>query len=95
MGAPDPAPAPMTGRRLQDGPVKGVFFAEGDYLYDPMTGRWWVRPPGGHLSDLNPEEFGSAIVVEADGTLTLTCSLHDPDNCWHGYLERGQWRRVA
>lgn len=70
--------------------------AEGDYGKDPRNGIWYARPHGDHLGSLKNHE----VTEHEDGTITVSPSIlitgYDGDSqvTWHGYLERGQWRRV-
>jgi len=71
---------------------------EGDYGFDPHVGHWVIRPPGCHAGGIPHHE----VVEHADGTITVSPSilLSEPDEhdqaveVWHGYLERGVWRKV-
>lgn len=76
----------LQGRRLPDGPTKGVFFARGDYMRDE-TGAWWCCPPAGGLGQLEHH----TIIEHEDGTITVSPSIQCEGH-WHGYLERGVWR---
>lgn len=75
------------GRRLADDTVS---FAEGDY--GRIKGVWYARPLGSHLGSLANHE----VTEHEDGTITVTPSIlvDDGRGQWHGYLERGVWRRA-
>lgn len=74
------------GRRLPDDAPKT--FAEGDY--GKIEGRWWVRPPGGHLGELTEH----AVTEHEDGTITVDASLVDEEHGIHVTLRRGVWENV-
>jgi len=81
----------FTGRR-----VSTDRFAPGDYGKHPSDGRWMANAPGGGLGDLSQHD----VTEHLDGSITvspsilITASRADGDIHWHGYLERGVWRRI-
>jgi hypothetical protein len=69
---------------------------EGCY-YKLPSGEWAIYPPGGNFGTISPKVH--SITEHEDGTVTMTPSiLYHPwlngSNGWHGYLERGVWRRI-
>lgn len=82
----------LTGRRIRDTDR----FAPGDYGRHPVNGHWMANAPGGGLGDLTNHE----VEEHPDGTITVKPSIlitsgpSDDRTKWHGYLERGVWRRV-
>jgi hypothetical protein len=74
----------MQGRRLPDNHRGGL--QHGDYM--KRGGVWIARPPesdAGHLID-------HEVTEHEDGTITVSPSILT--DVWHGYLERGVWRKV-
>ncbi len=93
----------MVGRRVYPNDQGQLSFSEGEYaqsIEDPA--KWHIRPPGSHLGTIfnqrltkNPEHHD--IEEHEDGTITVSPSIQlstgDPSLDWHGYLERGVWRK--
>ncbi len=82
----------MIGRRIQIEDLQNVRFAPGDYGRDPQ-GRWWCRCPRGSMGNLSQHE----VTEHEDGTITVSPSIlidagSQPEQNWHGHLERGVWR---
>lgn len=87
----------MQGRRVYPGEHGQISFAEGDYGRT-MYNEWLARPPGcglGSLADHQVEEH-------EDGTITVKPSIQADEvirpgkqniPAWHGFLERGVWRK--
>lgn len=67
-------------------------FAPGDYGKHPVSGEWMGNAPGMGLGGLRMHE----VTEHEDGTITVSPSIliDDGRRTWHGYLERGVWRRV-
>lgn len=78
----------MQGRRLPDGSSLEDF-EPGDY--GKRGSFWWVCLPTGVLSRLDGRW---SICEHDDTTITVSPSIHDSPDGWHGYLERGVWRPV-
>ncbi len=91
----------MQGRRLP-----GTVFGEpglgwqewekvepGTYLKAASDGGayWHITLPSGIQFTLGPQH---AITEHEDGTITVSPSIYDAPDGWHGYLERGVWREV-
>lgn len=76
----------MKGRRVYPDSAGMLRLAEGDYGKD-MAGRWHVRPPGAHAGELD----GHTVTEHDDATITVSPSIAGED--FHGYLERGVWRK--
>ena len=77
------------GRRVHDTDR----FAPGDYGKHPSDGGWYANAPGAGLGDLR----NHSVLEHLDGTITVTPSILITDNRglhWHGFLEKGVWRRV-
>jgi hypothetical protein len=84
---------PTPGRRLPDN-SPGRDHQPGDYSLQTWTKppQWWVRDPAGALRSLGP---GHAVLVHADGSITVRPSILDPKpGGWHGWLEHGSWREA-
>ena len=92
----------MTGRRVypEGGRLK---LAPGDYGRDPQDGdAWHARPP--KMFDCHPLSgslAGHEVVEHEDGTITVSPSIlieypwgGTQQISWHGFLERGVWRKV-
>lgn len=79
--------ATVLGRRVPD---ETQWFALGDY--GKLNGVWMAHAPGGGLGDLSQHD----VVEHEDGTITVSSSIliENGKVQWHGYLERGVWRRV-
>lgn len=79
----------MIGRRVYDTDV----FAPGEYGRHPVDGHWYACTPNGHLGNLSQHE----VHEHEDGTISVSPSILvsiPATELWHGYLERGVWRRV-
>jgi len=78
----------MKGRRVE---VPSGLPEPGDYYLHPTAG-WLGMTPDGQLTGLR----GHQVVEHEDGTITVSPSIMvnqgRPDE-WHGYLERGVWRK--
>lgn len=76
-----------TRRDLQDGEL----FAPGEY--GKYNGEWYCQPPG---TDLLGGLRNHTVVEHEDGTITVSPSILISGwrEQWHGYLERGIWRKV-
>ena len=90
----------VKGRRLSDASIySGVSFAPGDYMRDPLTETWWVKPPhGGRLGELREHQ----VQEHQDGTITVSPSILQGPGAnpvkqpgWHGYLRAGVWEERA
>lgn len=69
-----------------------LVLGEGDYGQD-LAEEWWVRPPGTHMGRLD----GHEVTEHEDGTITVSPSILSEwgeKPYFHGYLERGVWRKV-
>jgi hypothetical protein len=87
----------MNGCRVYPDKEGTMVFAPGDYGLD--RGVWYGRIPT-EFGNFHLGSFEKHQVVEhEDGTITVSPSiLHtEPDDLggkqWHGFLERGVWRR--
>lgn len=79
----------MQGRRRPDEtPTEDL--RAGDYAQ--IRGTWWVCLPSGQLGRLSGGESGWAVEEHEDRTVTVTPSIHDAPDGWHGWLEAGVWR---
>jgi hypothetical protein len=79
----------VIGRRVRDTDR----FAPGDYGRHPGDGHWKGRTPNGHLGAFDKHE----VVEHDDGTITVSPSIlvsSDEGELWHGFLERGVWRKA-
>lgn len=90
----------MEGKRVYPNKEGGLRLEEGDYGKDG-GGAWRCRPPGvkdsGSLDD-------HEVIEHGDGTITVAPSIVAGDvkgeaaelmDCqWHGYLEKGVWRKT-
>lgn len=86
-----------TGRRVFADESGELRLAEGDYGFSPRAGCWQVRPFGHHAGSIPRHD----VIEHEDGTITVSPSilLTDFDEngheiTWHGFLERGVWRKV-
>lgn len=84
------------GRRVYVNEQGELPLAEGDYGFHPVSG-WQCRPFGFHAAGIGKHE----VVEHEDGTITVSPSilLTDFDERgneiqWHGYLERGTYRKA-
>ncbi len=89
----------MQGKRAYPNEEGHLLLAPGEYGLNPQDGQWYARPPqneDGFYSGMG--SLASHEVTEhEDGTITVSPSIlitghHDKQ--WHGYLERGIWRKV-
>jgi len=84
----------MQGTRV-DG-MDELFGLEGGYCPTTLDGKrvWMVVTPGGHLGNLSKHE----VTEHEDGTITVSPSIlvSNPQQgeLFHGFLERGVWRKV-
>lgn len=73
-------------------PQDGEMFEPGEY--GRYAGMWMGIPPG---TDLLMNVSKHEVIEHEDGTITVSPSIlisrGTPDE-WHGYLERGVWRKV-
>lgn len=68
----------------------------GDYMkvvgatFGQVTGQdvWYVVDPAGKIGTV----ISHTVVEHEDGTITVSPSIFDAPNGWHGWLERGVWR---
>ncbi len=66
----------------------------GDYI--KVTGErdgrdaWYLKDPRGSVGALRTH----TVEEHDDGTITVSPSIDDPPNGWHGFLECGVWREV-
>lgn len=80
----------MTGRRVSISPH---LYEPGDY--GQWEGRWYCKPPD------EPNRLGNIsahqITEHDDGTITVSPSIlirgGGDDGEWHGFLEKGVWRK--
>ena len=89
----------MIGRRLPDSLDKSCpDLQPGDYAKIADVG-WYCMTPDGHVGNLR----NHTIEEHADGTITVTPSIlisrlrtnaTEPEELWHGFLEKGIWRKV-
>lgn len=90
----------MQGRRLPDGPMAD-HFEPGDYQLSESGKTLYCRLPH---SPAGREAFAALPVnvpdserawtctIEADGTITISPSIHDTDaGGYHGFLQHGVW----
>ena len=89
----------MQGRRIywKDGERNPNLLESGDYAWDSLSKRWWIRTPNGILGGVSTEIH--KIIEHEDRTITvspsiLTTSGNPEEGNWHGYLEKGIWREV-
>ena len=70
-----------------------LWLAEGDYGQN-TDGNWLVRPPGRSMGELEDHD----VTEHSDGTITVSPSIRSEWGerpYWHGYLERGEWRKTT
>lgn len=71
----------------------GVVPGNGEYGRD-ADGHWFGMTPDGHLANLS----NHSVTEHEDGTITVApsikVSLPSGAELWHGFLERGVWRKV-
>lgn len=83
----------MQGRRLfESDPDWQTTVQPGDYWRD-INGDWAVYPEHDFLGNLR----NHTVVEHEEGTITASPSIlisHHDGRSWHGYLERGVWRKV-
>lgn len=83
----------MQGRRvyLSDS-VRPWDLKSGEYAKGP-DGTWWIVPPDYVLGTISKH----TITEHEDGTITVSPSIlmtaGENDPGWHGFLERGIWRK--
>lgn len=81
------------GRRVYPDADGKMWYSPGDYGRDPNDGNWYGRPPedGVHTGNFT----GHTVVEHEDGTITVSPSIliTQEDVQWHGFLERGVWRK--
>lgn len=86
-----------TGRRRD---VRPHEMDPGDYGRDPETGDWYARTPAAGELYLCGYLRNHEVVEHDDGTITVSPSIlvshphRDGVRRWHGFLERGVWRRL-
>jgi hypothetical protein len=72
-----------------------LWLAEGEYGKGP-DGKWYARPFGDHTGNLGNHD----VTEHPDGTITVSPSIlitggnADGPTRWHGYLEKGVWRKL-
>jgi hypothetical protein len=93
----------MPGRRVPDG-TSVSDYKPGDY--GKRGSRWWVCLPTGITGHLDERwtciehEDGTATLGDPLGggyrgpTITVTPSIWDSPQGWHGWLDHGYWRSV-
>lgn len=80
-------------RTEQDGlPTPGEYGKE-------VNGQWYGAPPGSEGLDfpLVANLSKHNVIEHADGTITVSPSIAISNRqgiSWHGYLERGMWRKL-
>lgn len=81
----------MIGKRVHPNDDGQLLLAEGEYGKSG-DGVWFARPPGNHMGNLS----GHTVTEHEDGTITVAPSIliDDGRSQWHGYLERGVWRKI-
>jgi len=92
----------MQGQRLPDavfgepGPGWDAYdnghCALGSYMLVDYHGKpnLWLLDPAGHVGRVSTH----TITEHEDGTITVSPSIYDAPDGWHGYLKRGVWRSV-
>ena len=101
--------ATQPGRRVHVSEGGYLRLKPGDYGRD-RGGEWRARPPTAKYPGLGDEHplsgslAGHEVVEHEDGTITVSPSIlisypwgavdTKQEIAWHGYLERGVWRRV-
>lgn len=63
--------------------------------YSKINGVWWIKVPAPGFSSARIENH--EVAEHEDGTITVSPSIlmaGTDGKTWHGYLERGIWRRV-
>lgn len=73
------------GRRVEDG-TDPQDLRPGDYA--KRGARWWVCLPTGQLGLLDD---GWTVTEHDDRTVTVSPSIHDAPEGWHGFLKAGVW----
>lgn len=67
----------------------------GDYMKVIRRGGqqpwWFIRDPDNHVGRLSD---GHQVTEHEDGTITVSPSIYDAPDGWHGWLEHGVWRSV-
>lgn len=77
----------MQGRRVPDGEWRHGDREPGDYGLH--GGGLWVVLPSGREGRLDSEDWDWR--EEPDGSLTVTPSIHDAPDGYHGWLTAGVW----
>lgn len=85
------------GRRREDG-TPNAELEPGDYCRRGTM--WWISLPTGIVGHIQEPEWSiiehddGTVTAGTDGrTITVNPSIHHEQG-WHGYLERGVWRKV-
>lgn len=64
---------------------------------------WYVKDPAGKIGTISLQPWrdkegnmqqGHVVTEHPDGTISVTPSLWDKPNGWHGYLTNGVWTSV-
>lgn len=55
-------------------------------------GEWWFKDPAGRVGRITTPPW--TITEHDDGTLTVSPSIFDSPDGWHGFLVAGVWRSV-
>lgn len=91
----------IQGKRLADNELRENPFRPGAYgrieiQSDPPRWIWVCTTPNGHHGSLDAHD----VTEHEDGTITVSPSLLVTERrsgvdheLWHGYLERGVWRK--
>lgn len=89
------------GRRVRDDELKDNPFRPGAYgrvlgIQTPGEWDWSAVTPNGLHANLSAHD----VIEHEDGTITVSPSIlvtlpqgDNPTREWHGYLERGNWRK--
>jgi uncharacterized protein DUF6527 len=79
------------GRRVPDGTFHDGKRQPGDYGvgHGGENAGLWVVLPTGTVGRLDPNLWD--WVEQPDGSLTVTPSIHDAPDGWHGWLRDGNW----
>ena len=79
----------LQGRRVEN---VGAMEKPGDYCLVNDGAALWMLLPSGVQGRIDTD--GWTITEHDDGTVTVSPSIHDAPDGWHGFLERGVWRGV-
>jgi hypothetical protein len=91
----------INGHRVADNELRDNPFRPGAYGRVDVGGeqhrwQWWCVTPNGHLGNLDAHD----VTEHDDGTITASPSLLIEERrdgidheLWHGWLERGEWRK--